>query len=81
MPRFMFLGAVATARTEGQMPFADRLREMVEKYPTHELSAKAKDMLAMMGQGMESKKGNGGTDLSDARQARRNRPFDALAVQ
>ena len=68
MPRFMFLGAVATARTEGQMPFADRLREMVEKYPTHELSAKAKDMLAMMGQGMESKKGSGATDLSDARQ-------------
>ena len=68
MPRFMFLSAVALARTEGQEPFVARLREMVEQYPTHELSAKAKDMLAMMGQGMESQKGGNDSDLADARQ-------------
>lgn len=68
MPRFMFLSAVATARTEGQDAFVARLREMVERYPTHELSAKAKDMLAMMGQGMESQTGGKESDLADARQ-------------
>ena len=68
MPRFMFLSAVAIARTEGQEPFVQRLREMVERYPSHELSAKAKDMLAMMGQGLESQKGGNETDLADARQ-------------
>ncbi len=68
MPRFHFLAAVATARTEGQEAFAERLKTMVEQYPEHELSAKAKDMLAMMGQGLETKKGSGTGDLADARQ-------------
>ena len=68
IPRFHFLAAVAAARSEGQQAFADRLQAMVERYPEHELSAKAKDMLAMIGQGMESKKGGQADDLADARQ-------------
>lgn len=68
MPRFHFLAAVSAARTEGQNAFAERLHAMVERYPEHELSAKAKDMLAMMGQGQETKKGGSMTDLADARQ-------------
>ena len=68
IPRFHFLAAVAAARSEGQQAFAERLQTMVERYPEHELSAKAKDMLAMIGQGMESKKGGQADDLADARQ-------------
>lgn len=57
MPRFLFLNAVSVARTEGQEAFAEALRDMVSRYPESELGAMAKDMLAMMGQGMESQKG------------------------
>lgn len=67
MPRFVFLNAVAVARTEGQTAFVGQLQDLVESYPESELSAMAKDFLAMMGQGMESQKGNESTSLSDMR--------------
>ena len=67
MPRFLFLNAVADARTVGQDIFIADLRDMVTRYPEHELSAMAKDMLAMMGQGMESQKGDMGSNLDELR--------------
>lgn len=67
MPRFLFLNAVAVARTEGQDAFAEALRDMVKRYPESELGAMAKDMLAMMGQGMESQKGSGSGSLAELR--------------
>ena len=67
MPRFMFLNAVAVARTEGQKAFAAELQELVAQYGDTELGAMAKDMLAMMGQGMESQKGGSTGSLADAR--------------
>ena len=68
MPRFLFLNAVATARTEGQPAFVASLQDMVERYPEHELSAMAKNMLAMMGEGMQSKKGGAMGTLQDKRE-------------
>ena len=67
MPRFLFLNAVSIARTEGQDAFANALRDMVSKYPESELGAMAKDMLAMMGQGMESQKGGNTGNLAALR--------------
>lgn len=54
MPRFLFLNAIAVAKTEGQEAFTEELRDMVTRYPDNELSAMAKDMIALMGQGAES---------------------------
>ena len=68
MPRFLFLNAVAVARTDGQDAFIVELKNMVARYSDSELSAMAKDMLAMMGQGMESQKGEMTSDLEDLRQ-------------
>ena len=68
MPRFLFLNAVSVARTEGQSGFAEALRDMVSKYPESELGAMAKDMLAMMGQGMESQKGGSTGSLATLRE-------------
>ena len=68
MPRFLFLNAVSVARTEGQSGFAEELRDMVSKYPESELGAMAKDMLAMMGQGMESQKGGTTGSLATLRE-------------
>lgn len=67
MPRFFFLNAIAVARTEGQEPFVNELRDMVNRYPSSELGAMAKDMLAMMGQGMESQTGGSLASLQDKR--------------
>ena len=67
MPRFLFLNAVSVARTEGQKAFVAELQEIVERYGNTELGAMSKDMLAMMGQGMESKKGGSTSSLSDMR--------------
>jgi hypothetical protein len=49
-----------------QKSFVAELQDMVSRYPESELAAMAKDMLALMGQGAESQKG----DLSSL-QARR----------
>ena len=67
MPRFLFLNAVSVARTEGQNAFITELQQLVERYPETELGAMAKDMLAMMGQGMESQKGGSTGSLADRR--------------
>ena len=67
MPRFLFLNAVAVARTEGQEAFVSELQELVANYGSSELGAMAKDMLAMMGQGMESQKGGATGDLAELR--------------
>ena len=67
MPRFMFLNAVGVARTEGQEKFVTCLQEMVSKYPEHELSAMAKSMLAMMGEGQTAQQGGSPTSLEEAR--------------
>ncbi len=68
MPRFLFLNAVASARTVGQAPFVADLQEMVERYPDHELSAMAKNMLALMGEGMKSQKGGAMDGLQTQRE-------------
>ncbi len=57
MPRFLFLNAIAVAKTEGQEAFALQLQEMLAQHPQSELSSMAKDMLALMGQGAESQTG------------------------
>lgn len=67
MPRFLFLNAIAVAKTDGQDAFVEQLRDMVARYPESELAAMAKDMLAMMGQGMESQTGGTMASLQDRR--------------
>ena len=68
MPRFMFLNAIAVAKTENQEAFIEELRELVTRYPTSEVGAMAKDMLAMMNQGLESQKGGDNSSLLAGRQ-------------
>lgn len=75
MPRFLFLNAIAVAKTENQEAFISELRDLVQRYPDSELGAMAKNMLAMMNQGEESQKGGdnssllaGRTDMMQAEQ-------------
>lgn len=68
MPRFLFLNAVAKARTEGKESFADALRDMITRYPDSEPAAMSRDMLAMLGQGMESQQGGAISTLATKRE-------------
>ena len=82
MPRFLFLNAVAVARTEGQEAFVAELQQLVDRYAETEMGAMAKDMLAMMGQGMESQKGGDAGSLSEARdQAKEDEETQTAEVQ
>lgn len=67
MPRFLFLNAISVARTEGQEPFIAALQHIVANHGSSEMGAMAKDMLAMMGQGMESQQGTSTSSLADKR--------------
>ena len=72
MPRFMFLNAIAVAKTNGQDAFIEELREMVKAYPDNELAAMAKDMLALMGQGAESQTDTQMASLQERREKEQN---------
>ena len=67
MPRFLFLDAIAVAKTQGQDAFIERLRDLVERYPDSELGTMGKDFLALMNQGMESQTGGTTSSLADKR--------------
>ena len=67
-PRFLFLNAVSVARTEGQEAFVSELQFLVANYGETELGSMAKNMLAMMGQGLESQKGGSVSSLADKRE-------------
>ena len=79
MPRFLFLNAVATARSEGQEAFAAALQELVSGYPNTEVGAMAKDMLAMLGQGMENQTGGSTSSLADMRNQSTEQAEDTVA--
>lgn len=67
MPRFLFLNAVAVAKTDGQDAFVAELQDLVARYPDSELGSMAKDFLALMNQGLESQKGGTTSSLADKR--------------
>ncbi len=65
MPRFLFINALTTAKTGTKEAFGDDLRELIELYPQEQVSAMAKDMLALMGQGLENQHGDAHGTLID----------------
>ena len=81
MPRFLFLRAVASARTEGQEIFVANLEDLIARYGDTELGAMAKNMLAMLGQGMESQKGGSTGNLTDRREQTTENEKDSTAAE
>lgn len=68
MPRFLFLNAIAKAKTEGQDAFIAALRDMVARYPDSEAGSMARDFLALMNQGSEAQQDQSAmTGLADKR--------------
>ncbi|MCQ2335347.1 MAG: tetratricopeptide repeat protein [Paludibacteraceae bacterium] len=68
MPRFLFLRSVAVAKTDGQEPFIEALRDLLARYPESDMGSMARDMLSMMNQGLESQVGGTTSTLADRRE-------------
>jgi len=65
MPKFLFLNALSVGKKDTQDKFRTALNDLVTSYPTSDVSAMAKDILALMKQGQEAKNGtSSGTLLS-----------------
>ena len=57
MPKFLFLEALSVGKTDTPEKFDEVLSALVETYPTSDVSAMAKDIIALIRQGQESKTG------------------------
>ena len=57
MPKFLFLSALSVGKTDTPEKFDTVLSALVETYPTSDVSAMAKDIIALIRQGQESKTG------------------------
>ncbi|MEI8087273.1 MAG: tetratricopeptide repeat protein [Paludibacter sp.] len=58
MPKFLFLNALSIGKKESVDKFETALNELVKAYPESDVSAMSKDILALMKQGHEAKKGS-----------------------
>lgn len=63
LPKFLFLNALSTGKTNNSEKFEILLTELVTKYPSSDVSSMAKDMLALVKQGNETKKSSIHTSL------------------
>lgn len=68
MPKFALLNALSTAKTNTPENFKVSLEQLVEKYPESDVTSIAKDMLALMAQGQESKTGESHGNLITLRE-------------
>lgn len=57
MPKFLFLNALSIGKKDTQEKFKTALTDLVTSYPSSDVSAMAKDILALMKQGQEAKTG------------------------
>jgi tetratricopeptide (TPR) repeat protein len=57
MPKFLFLNALSIGKRDSQEKFRTALNDLVTNYPASDVSAMAKDILALMKQGQEAKNG------------------------
>jgi len=63
LPKFLFLNALSVGKTEKPDIFEKTLAELVEKYPTSDVSSMSKDILALIKQGNEAKAGTSSGSL------------------
>lgn len=68
MPKFAFLDAMAIGKTGTQAQMSQALQNIVKSYPAADVTAMAKDILAMIGQGQQAKQGTNDTGIEELRQ-------------
>ncbi len=68
MPKFLFLNALSIGKSQPQDKFKLALDSLVSQYPESDVSAMAKDILALMKQGQEAKTGKSSGTLLTLRE-------------
>ena len=63
MPKFLFLNALSIGKKDTQEKFRMALNDLVTNYPASDVSAMAKDILALMKQGQEAQNGTSSGSL------------------
>lgn len=58
LPRFMFLSAISTGKTQSNEVFENALGTLLERFPQSEVSSISTDILALIRQGREAQQGN-----------------------
>lgn len=81
MPKFMFLNALSIGKKESSDNFETALTELVKTYPESDVSAMAKDILALMKQGQEAKTGTTSGSLLTRREENPKLEIDEISKQ
>jgi tetratricopeptide (TPR) repeat protein len=63
MPKFLFLNALSIGKNDTEGNFKTALSDLLKAYPESDVSAMAKDILALMNQGQEAKRGTSSGSL------------------
>ncbi len=63
MPKFLFLNALSIGKNDTEDNFRTALNDLLKTYPESDVSAMAKDILALLKQGQEAKKGTSSGSL------------------
>ncbi|HLP04219.1 MAG TPA: tetratricopeptide repeat protein [Paludibacter sp.] len=69
MPKLLFLNALSVGKKESPEKFRAALSQLVADYPTSDVSAMAKDILALIKQGQEAKTGTSSGSLLARRES------------
>lgn len=67
MPKFAFLNALTIGKADPGAPFRQALTDLATAYPQADVTPMCKDILALMGQGVEAQESNTTSTLSDLR--------------
>ena len=76
MPKFLFLNALSIGKNDKEENFRTALTDLLKNYPESDVSAMAKDILALMRQGQEAKQGTSGGSLLTRREEKSVRVED-----
>ncbi|MDR2853760.1 MAG: tetratricopeptide repeat protein [Prevotellaceae bacterium] len=79
MPKFLFLDALSKGKTEPSDTFAIALNSLIAQYPQSDVTAMAKDILALMMQGRENQIGTGQSSLIALREENLRSENDAVS--
>ena len=81
MPKFLFLNALSIGKKETPDKFKVALDSLVLTYPQSDVSAMAKDILALIKQGQEAKTGTSSGSLLSRREEKTKQEINEIAPQ
>lgn len=68
MPKFLLLNSLAIGKTQGKDTFSASLNKLLERYPESDVAFMAKDILALISQGLNPEEGSSSGGLMALRQ-------------